>query len=75
MIEVISKQEDFKERLHKEYIDLGAKINRLESFIYHNDKFESLDIKRQELLVAQLKVMKKYLSILADRMDIEEIAY
>lgn len=75
MIEVISKQEDFKERLHQEYMDLGTKINRLTSFIYRNDKFNSLDIKRQELLVAQLKVMEKYLSILADRMDIEKITY
>jgi hypothetical protein len=74
MIEVILQQEDYKDRMRKEYTDLNTKIDKLVKFIY-GDKFGTLDITRRELLVKQLRAMEKYLSILAERMDVEHIEY
>lgn len=66
------EKEDYKDRIRKEYDDLKTKIDKLLSFIY-GDKFEELDLVRQELLVKQLRAMEKYLSILAERMEVENI--
>ena len=68
------EKEDYKDRMRKEHDDLKTKIDKLTSFIY-GDKFEELDLVRQELLVKQLRAMEKYLSILAERMEFENIEY
>ena len=74
MIEVILQQEDYKDRMRNEYIDLKTKIDKLAAFIY-SDKFCKLDITRRELLVKQFRAMEKYLSILVERMEVENIEY
>lgn len=66
------EKEDYKDRIRKEHDDLKTKIDKLISFIY-GDKFEELDLVRQELLVKQLRVMEEYLSILVERMEVENI--
>ena len=66
------EKEDYEDRMRKEHDDLKTKIDKLISFIY-GDKFEELDLVRQELLVKQLRAMEEYLSILVERMEIENI--
>lgn len=66
------EKEDYKNRIRQEHDDLKLKMDKLVLFIY-GDKFEKLDLVRQELLVEQLKAMEKYLSILVKRMEVENI--
>lgn len=55
-----------KQKLIKEKQDLLIKIEKLENFIL---SFEYNDLKKihKKLLAEQLKVMRKYLTILEDR--------
>jgi hypothetical protein len=63
--------EDYKERLKKEYLDLGQKINRLECGLkYDRIPFEVVS---KEIFEAQLKAMKKYFDILGQRITLEQI--
>lgn len=61
--------EDFKKRLIVERDELEDKIAKLESFI-ESPRFESLDKRNGELLIAQRDAMRAYSVILNVRISI-----
>lgn len=63
------KKEVF-ERMIKEFEELNEKINKLREFITNKEKFEKLDFINRDLLIAQLKAMETYISILSIRIGL-----
>lgn len=63
------KEEVFK-RAIQEFQDLNEKTTKCREFILDKEKFESLDMINRDLLIAQLKAMETYLSILSIRLGI-----
>lgn len=61
--------EDFKKRLIVERDELAVKLAKLESFI-ESPRFESLDKRNGELLIAQHDAMRTYYTILNVRISI-----
>lgn len=61
--------EDFKKRLIVERDELGDKIAKLESFI-ESPRFENLDKRNGDLLIAQRDAMRTYFVILNVRISI-----
>lgn len=61
--------EDFKKRLIVERDELAVKLAKLESFI-ESPRFESLDERNRELLIAQCDAMRQYYAILNMRISI-----
>lgn len=61
--------EDFKKRLIVERDELNDKIAKLESFI-ESPRFENLDERNRELLIAQCGIMRQYSAILNMRISI-----
>lgn len=61
--------EDFKKRLIVERDELEDKIAKLESFI-ESPRFENLDKRNGELLIAQHDAMRTYYTILNMRISI-----
>lgn len=61
--------EDFKKRLIVERDELVVKLAKLESFI-ESPRFESLDERNRELLIAQCDAMRRYYAILNMRISI-----
>lgn len=61
--------EDFKKRLIVERDELVVKLAKLESFI-ESPRFESLDKRNGELLIAQHDAMRTYYTILNMRISI-----
>lgn len=61
--------EDFKKRLIVERDELVVKLAKLESFI-ESPRFENLDERNRELLIAQCDAMRTYSVILNVRISI-----
>lgn len=61
----------FLDRLHIEKDDLYEKYGKLHNFI-NSDRFDELDKAKQNLLLAQYGIMKAYISILEQRIALEE---
>ncbi len=59
--------DNFADRLKGEYAQLNIRLQGLDKFIL-SDKYHSLPNNQQELLSAQYRVMREYLSILLERM-------
>ena len=59
-----------KERVEKELEDLRNKENKLSNFIY-SDKLEALSRKSQFLLNKQVRVMREYIGILEQRLELD----
>lgn len=59
-----------KERVEKELEDLRNKENKLSNFIY-SDKLEALSKESQFLLNKQVRVMREYISILEQRLELD----
>ena len=59
--------DNFADRLKGEYAQLNIRLQGLDKFIL-SDKYHSLPNNQQELLSAQSRFMREYLSILSERM-------
>lgn len=58
------------ERLLMEFNENNDRANKLRDFILNNDKFQELDNLNKDLLIAQLKAMEAYLSVLSIRIGL-----
>lgn len=59
-----------KEKVEKELEGLRNKENKLSNFIY-SDKLEALSRENQFLLNKQVRVMREYISILEQRLELD----
>lgn len=55
------------ERLLIEFNENNDRGNKLRDFILNDDKFQEIDNLNKDLLIAQLKAMEAYLSVLSIR--------
>lgn len=67
------------EKMVSEFEGVNEKVVKLRNFITDKEKFETLDFINRDLLIAQLKAMETYLSILSIRIGLnakptEEVA-
>lgn len=58
------------DRMITEFEQLNEKVSKLRDFILDKDKFETLDFINRDLLIAQLKSMETYISILSIRIGL-----
>lgn len=58
------------ERLLVEFNENNDRANKLRDFIIGNEKYKELDNLNKDMLVAQLKAMEAYLSILSIRIGL-----
>lgn len=58
------------ERMVNEFEGVNEKVVKLRDFITNKEKFETLDFINRDLLIAQLKAMETYLSILSIRIGL-----
>jgi hypothetical protein len=58
------------ERMISEFEGVNEKVVKLRDFITDKEKFETLDFINRDLLIAQLKAMETYLSILSIRIGL-----
>ena len=74
---MIMEKEVF-ERMLSEFNELNERVNKCREFLLDEEKSKVLDALNRDLLVAQLKAMEAYLSILSVRIGLnaprEELA-
>ena len=58
------------ERLLKEFTEVNERANKLKDFILDEEKIKKVDNLNKDLLIAQLKAMEAYLSILSIRIGL-----
>ena len=58
------------ERLLVEFNENNERANKLRDFIINNEKFNEIDNLNKDLLIAQLKAMEAYLSVLSIRIGL-----
>ena len=58
------------DRLLKEFTEVNEKANKLKDFILDEEKIKAVDNLNKDLLIAQLKAMEAYLSILSIRIGL-----
>ena len=58
------------ERLLKEFSEVNERANKLKDFILDEEKIKEVDNLNKDLLIAQLKAMEAYLSILSIRIGL-----
>ena len=58
------------ERLLKEFTKINERANKLKDFILDEEKIKTIDNLNKDLLIAQLKAMEAYLSILSIRIGL-----
>ena len=58
------------ERLLKEFSEVNERASKLKDFILDEEKIKKVDNLNKDLLIAQLKAMEAYLSILSIRMGL-----
>ena len=63
------KKEVF-ERLLKEFTEVNERANKLKDFILDEEKIKEVDNLNKDLLIAQLKAMEAYLSVLSIRIGL-----
>ena len=63
------KKEVF-ERLLKEFSEVNERASKLKDFILDEEKIKNVDNLNKDLLIAQLKAMEAYLSILSIRIGL-----
>ena len=56
-----------------EFNELNDKISKLKDFILTKDKFEQLDNLNKDLLIAQLRAMETYITILSIRLSLNVV--
>lgn len=57
-------------RMLVEFQENGERTNKLRAFILDTEKFDKLDNLNKDLLIAQLKAMEAYVSILSIRIGL-----
>lgn len=60
-------------KMMEEYKELDARVNNCRKFISDKEKFELLDNLNRDLLIAQLKAMETYLSLIAIRLGLNGV--
>lgn len=58
------------ERLLKEFTEVNERANKLKDFILDEEKVKTVDNLNKDLLIAQLKAMEAYLSVLSIRIGL-----
>jgi H2-forming N5,N10-methylenetetrahydromethanopterin dehydrogenase-like enzyme len=58
------------ERLLKEFTEVNERAGKLKDFILDEEKIKAVDNLNKDLLIAQLKAMEAYLSILSIRIGL-----
>ena len=58
------------DRMLVEFQENGERTNKLRTFILDEEKFNALDNLNKDLLIAQLKAMEAYVSILSIRIGL-----
>ena len=58
------------ERLLKEFSEVNERASKLKDFILDDEKIKKVDNLNKDLLIAQLKAMEAYLSILSIRIGL-----
>ena len=58
------------ERLLKEFSEVNERTSKLKDFILDEEKIKKVDNLNKDLLIAQLKAMEAYLSILSIRIGL-----
>lgn len=58
------------DRMVVEFQENGERTNKLRAFILDTEKFDQLDNLNKDLLIAQLKAMEAYISILSIRIGL-----
>ena len=58
------------ERLLKEFSEVNERASKLKDFILDEEKIKAVDNLNKDLLIAQLKAMEAYLSILSIRIGL-----
>ena len=58
------------DRMLMEFQENGERTNKLRAFILDEEKFNALDNLNKDLLIAQLKAMEAYVSILSIRIGL-----
>jgi len=58
------------ERLLKEFTEVNERATKLKDFILDEEKIKAVDNLNKDLLIAQLKAMEAYLSILSIRIGL-----
>lgn len=58
------------DRMLVEFQENGERTNKLRAFILDTEKFDKLDNINKDLLIAQLKAMETYVSILSIRIGL-----
>lgn len=59
-------------KMIEEYKELDTRVNNCRKFVSDKEKFESLDNLNRDLLIAQLKAMETYLSLIAIRLGLNK---
>ena len=63
-------EKEIFERLLKEFTEVNERANKLKDFILDEEKIKTVDNLNKDLLIAQLKAMEAYLSILSIRIGL-----
>jgi hypothetical protein len=58
------------ERLLKEFTEVNERAGKLKDFILDEEKIKTVDNLNKDLLIAQLKAMEAYLSVLSIRIGL-----
>ena len=58
------------DRMLVEFQENGERTNKLREFILNTEKFDQLDNLNKDLLIAQLKAMEAYISVLSIRIGL-----
>lgn len=63
-------QKEVFERMLSEFNEANERTVKLREFILNKEKFEKIDNLNRDLLIAQLKAMESYLSVLSIRIGL-----
>lgn len=63
-------EKEIFERLLKEFSEVNERASKLKDFILDEEKIKEVDNLNKDLLIAQLKAMEAYLSILSIRIGL-----
>lgn len=63
-------EKEIFERLLKEFSEVNERANKLKDFILDEEKIKTVDNLNKDLLIAQLKAMEAYLSVLSIRIGL-----
>lgn len=65
---------DYIERMKAEHKELKERTNKLNTFIYDNETFLTLDVLEQSRMIKQVGFMESYLAVLESRIWCAQVA-